>query len=332
MPKVLTALFAAGALAVLCVLAGASAPAPPAKSAAKKPRIAVSIPAATHGWTAGIGWWAERAVKLYPDAEWTIVRAEGPEKQIADIEALMARGLDGLVILATESGPLTPLAREAKQRGIFIVNVDRGFVQNPGEPQIADIFLEGDNKAFGRKSAEFIAQKMGGKGNLVVLTGIPSTVDSDRVNAALEVFKRHPEIKILDRQPAMWNRQKGLEVMENLLTKHAKIDAVWAADDDVAVGAIQAIKERGRQKEMWVFGGAGMKDVVKMVLDKDPMVPADITYSPSMIAAGIHTAYSVLRDGHRAKIMEFMPRHMLIDVELITPENAKDYYFPEAVY
>lgn len=341
MLRAITVLVAAGSVAACALLAGfASAgegagtegvPAQ-AKSSAKRPRIAVSIPAATHGWTAGIGWWAERATKLYPEIEWTIVKAEGPEKQIADLEALMARGLDGIVILATESAPLTPVAREAKRRGLFIVNVDRGFVQSPGEPPIADIFLEGDNKAFGRKSAEYMVEKLGGKGNVVILRGIPSTVDTDRYNAAMEVFSAHPGIKVLDAQPADWNRQKALTVMENLLTKHPKIDAVWAADDDMALGAIQAIRERGREKQMWVFPGAGMKEVVKMVMDKDPMVPANITYSPSMIASGIHMAASVLGNPEKEKIMEFMPRHLLIDVELITPENAERYFFPDSIY
>jgi ribose transport system substrate-binding protein len=298
----------------------------PAKTP-KRLRIGVSVPAADHGWTAGVGWWARRAMDLYPDIDWVYATAPTPEKQTSDIEDMMVKGIDGLVVLATQSIPVTPVAKKVHEKGIFIVNVDRGFT----EP-VADIFLEGDNKAFGRKSAEFIAEKMGGKGNLVILTGIPCTVDSDRVNAAMEVFKRYPEIKVLDRQPANWNRQKGLEVMENFLTKFPKIDAVWAQDDDIALGAMQAIKEAGRAKEMWVFPGAGMKDVVKMVMDKDPMVPADITYPPSMIAAGIQTAVAVLRDGNKDKVMQFMPRHLMIDVELITPANAKTYYFPESVY
>jgi ribose transport system substrate-binding protein len=75
-----------------------------------------------------------------------------------------------------------------------------------------------------------------------------------------------------------------------------------------------------------------MKEMVKKVMDRDPMVPGDVTYPPSMIAAGLHTAVSVLREGNREKVMEFMPRHMMIDVEMITPENAKAYYFPESVY
>ncbi|MFN0131586.1 MAG: ABC transporter substrate-binding protein [Phycisphaerales bacterium] len=326
------------ALAALLVsslfLAGAAAPDSTESLSAQQPakkklRIGVSIPAADHGWTAGVGWWAKRAMKLYPDIEWVYQTATGPEKQIADVEDMLTKGIDGLVILATESAPLTPTAKKVHDKGVFIVNVDRGFL----EP-VADIFLEGDNKAFGRKSAQFVAERMKkeGKTNLVILTGIPCTVDTDRVTAAEEVFKQYPDIKILGKQPALWNRQKGLEVMENFLTKFPKIDAVWAQDDDIALGAIQAIKEAGRQKQMWVFGGAGMKDVVKMVMDKDPMVPGNITYPPSMIASGIHIAVSVLRDGNRDKVMEFMPHHLMIDVEMITPENAKQYYFAESVY
>ena len=199
---------------------------------------------------------------------------------------------------------------------------------------MADIFLEGDNKAFGRKSAKFVAERMKAEGrkNLVILTGIPCTVDTDRVTAAKEVFAEYPDIKILDTQPALWSREKGLNVMQNLLTKHSKIDAVWAQDDDILLGAMQAIKEAKRDKEMWVFGGAGMKDVVKMVMDKDSMVPADITYPPSMIAAGIHTAVGVLEGGKKDQVMQFMPRHLMMDVELITPENAKQFYFADSVY
>ncbi len=324
------ALVGLAAAVALLVAPVSDTPAPPAARAAErsaKLRIGVSVPAADHGWTAGIAWWARRAMDLYPDVEWSFATALDPAKQTADIEDMMVKGVDGLVILATESAPLTPVAKQAHEKGIFIVNVDRGFL----EP-VADIFLEGDNKAFGRKSAEFMAQRLGGKGNIVILEGIPSTVNSDRVGAALEVFKLHPDIKILGQQPGMWNREKALQVMENFLTQHKKIDAVWASDDDMALGVLQALKEAGREKEMWVFPGAGMKEVIKMVMDKDPRIPANITYSPSMIAAGIQICVSTLRDGKKDKVMEFMPRHLMIDVELITPENARQFYFPDSVY
>lgn len=292
-----------------------------------KIKIGVSVPAADHGWTAGVIWWAKQAMALYPQVDWTFTPAATPTAQIADIETMMAKGVEGLVILATESAPLTPVAKEANKKGILVVNVDRGFL----EP-VADVFLEGDNKAFGRKSAQYIVDRLGGKGNVALLRGIPCTVDTDRYNAAMEVFKANPGIKVVGEAVGMWNRQKSLEVTETLLVKTPKIDCLWASDDDMALGAEQAIKEAGRAKEMWILGGAGMKDIVKRVRDRDPMYPANITYPPSMIATGIQLAVGILRDGNRAKVMPFMPKHLMIDVELITPENAASYYFPESVF
>jgi ribose transport system substrate-binding protein len=302
--------------------------APGASAPAKRMKIGVSIPAADHGWTAGVGYWAKQAMALHPEVDWIFQPADTPQKQTDDIQTMLERHVDGLVILATESGPITPIAQEAHEKGVFIVNVDRGFLK----PDIADIFLEGDNKAFGRKSAEYIAGKLGGKGNIVILEGIPCTVNTDRVTSAKAVFAQHPDIKILGDQPADWNRQKGLEVMQTFLTQNPHIDAVWAGDDDVALGAIQAIQEAHREKEMWVFGGAGMKDIIKKVMDKDAMVPADITYPPSMIGAGIHMAASSLRDGKKTELAPMIPKHLVLDVDVVTPENAKEYYFPDSVY
>lgn len=299
-----------------------------ANAQAKRPKIAVSIPAADHGWTAGIGYWAKEATKLHPECDWIIEDAQNSGEQINDLETLAAQGLDGIVILATESAPVTPAAQELKDKGIYIVNVDRGFTT----PGLADVFIEGDNKAFGRKSAEYMVQKLGGKGKIVILRGIASTVDTDRVDAAMEVFKASPGIQVLDAQPGQWNREKATNVMQAMLAKHKQIDAVWAADDDMALGAEIAIKEAGRENQMWILGGAGMKDVVDRIMKGDKMFPADITYPPSMIALGIHMAASALRDGKKDEIKKFMPKQIKFDVEMITPENAKDYYFPDSVY
>ena len=305
------------------------APAPVVAQAAKI-RIGVSIPSADHGWTAGVVYWAKQCASLHPEIEWTIATAETPEKQITDIETMLAKKVDGLVILATESAPITPVAEEAHNRGVLVVNVDRGFLK-----PVADIFIEGDNKAFGRKSAEFMVGKLGGKGkatgDIIVLEGIPCTVNSDRVSAAMEVFKTEPGIKIVGQQAANWNRQKALEVTETLLQKNPRIAAIWASDDDMALGAEQALNEKGI-KGVWILGGAGMKDIIKRVMNNDPMFPADITYPPSMIATGMELASTVLVGGKRAERMQYMPQHLMIDVDLVLPENAKKYYFPNSVY
>ena len=316
--------------------------------APEKPVVGVSIPAATHGWTGGVNWWAEQAMAEHDDIEFVYSTASDSADQISDIEDMMVRGVDGLVVLAFESEPLTDVASRAKERGIYIVNIDRGFT----EP-VANVFLEGDNKAFGRKSAEFMVDKLGGTGKIVILRGIPSTVDTDRFDAAMEVFDAAEGIEVLDVQPAFWNRQKGLEAMETILQKHPEIDAVWAQDDDIALGAEQAILEAKREDEMWIFPGAGMNTVVKRVMDGDPMFPANMTYPPAMIAAGVHLAAAGVTDGDEAAVYDLIPahlhvpkdellgvdassadgqRHIKLDVYLITPDNAEQYYFPDSVY
>jgi ribose transport system substrate-binding protein len=324
----------------------ASTASPGGGNAAKKLKIGVSVPAADHGWTAGVGYWAKTQMAKYPDIEWVYATASDSGKQTSDVEDMMTQGVEGLVILASESAPLTPVAEKAKQRGIYLVSVDRGFVK-----PVADVFLEGDNAAFGRKSAEYIVEKLGGKGNIVILRGVPSTVDTARYDAAMEVFNKHPDIKVLAAQPGMWNQQTALEVMQSYLAQFPKIDAVWASDDDMAQGVERALKDAGRSGEMWIMPGAGMKEIVKRVMDKDRLYPADITYPPAMIAAGIDLAVAKLRDGNLAAAADDIPQHLgitqdqldaadkqegqkklTIDVFIITPENASKYYFPDSVY
>jgi ribose transport system substrate-binding protein len=319
------------------------------QNAQRQLKIGVSIPAFDHGWTAGVGYWAQREMNSYPDVNWVYQTANEPAKQIADIETMLAQGVDGLVILATESAPLTPVAERARQRGVYIVNVDRGFLK-----PVANVYVQGDNKAFGRKSAQFIVQRLNGIGQIVILRGIPSTVDTDRYDAAMDVFNANPGIKVLGTQPGMWNQQKALDVMQTFLTQFPQIDAVWAADDDMAMGVEKAIREAGRQNQMWIFPGAGMKQIVQRVMDKDPMYPADITYPPAMIAAGIDIAVAGLRhDGKIVAAAERIPEHLgvtrqqleqadagvadqqknvTLDVQLITPDNASRFYFPDSVY
>jgi len=167
----------------------------------------------------------------------------------------------------------------------------------------------------------------------VVLEGIPCVINSERVDAFNEVMKKYPNIKILDSQPAYWSTQKGLEIMENYLQKYDKIDAVWAQDDDVLKGVLQAYKESRRKDILFFLGGAGSKEIIKMVMDGDKQVRADVTYPPSMIGTGISMAVMSLRG---EKLNGFyqnqIPSKIILAAELITVENAKSYYEPDSIF
>ncbi|MEQ1822676.1 MAG: ABC transporter substrate-binding protein [Fimbriimonadaceae bacterium] len=289
----------------------------------KKFRVGVSLPAADHGWTGGAYYWAEEATKKYPEIEWNIQTAENSDDQIKDLDNMATKGMDALVILATESAPVTPKAKELHDKGIFIVNVDRGFTED-----IADVFLAGDNKAFGRMSAEYIVEKLKGKGKILILRGIPCTVDTDRYDSAMEVFKKNPGIEVLDAQPGEWNKDKSYKAAQNMLTKNPKVDAIWSSDDDMSEGVEQALKEANRTAGVWMLGGGGKKEIVKRIMDGDPLYPATVTYPPSMTGQAVDKCVEILKSGKKPE------KHIseLIKLDIVTPANAKDFYFEKSVY
>ncbi|GED21584.1 ABC transporter substrate-binding protein [Halomonas halmophila] len=298
----------------------------PTLAMAEETVIGVSIPAATHGWTGGVNYHAEQAKKrleaLYPDISITISTAGGPSEQANDLEDLVSlRGIDALVVLPFESGPLTGPVRRVKESGAFVTVVDRGLEQEG----IEDLYVAGNNQEMGRVSGQYIRQKLDGQGDIVVLRGIPTVIDDERVQGFQEALEGS-DINILDMQYANWNRDDGFEVMQDFLTRFDNIDAVWAQDDDTALGVIAAVRQAEREDEMFIIGGAGMKGIIKRVMEGDELVPADVLYPPAMIATAMDlTVQNFVSNG--PVVGEY-----ILGSPLITPENAEQYYFPDSPY
>ncbi len=294
-------------------------------------KIGVAIPAADHGWTAGMVWWAKYAINQYkndPTVEFYLVTAREPSEQIAQVQALLAKGIDALVLNPYESAPLTPIAVKAFREGVFTVIVDRGI--NSKE---YNTYIAGDNYMYGYLAGKYIAEKLGGKGNVVIIEGIPCSINTERVNAFKDAIKNYPGIKVIAQQPGYWSREKAFEVMQNILTKFSKIDAVWTGDDDMLLGVILALKQAGRTKNIILVGGAGEKHIVKMIMDGNSLVHVDFTYPPNMIATAINLAVMALKGEKLSGFYQKgIPREIILSTETITQENAKDYYFPESVF
>jgi len=313
-------LFALTALAIGTLL---SAPA----SAQNKPVIGVSVPAATHGWTGGVVYWANRTKdeveKQYPGVKVIVKTAASPSEQANQIQDLQAvNKIDTLVILPFESAPLTRPVAQVKSKGVFVTVVDRGLT----DPNAQNAYVAGDNPGFGKVAGEYMAKAMGGKGNVVILRGIPTVIDNQRVDAFNEVMKAHPGIKVLDAKHGNWNRDDAFKVMQDYLTRFKQIDAVWASDDDMAVGVQRAIEQAKRTDVKLVVGGAGAKDYIKKVMDGDKLVTANVTYSPSMIADALKLTAESRVSGKP------MPATTIIPSVLVTKENAAKYYFPDSPY
>lgn len=300
-----------------------------ATSAAAEPvNLGVSIPAATHSFMGGINYWANQAKKdleaKHKDLKITIRTAANAVEQANQLQDLSTvTKINALVVFPFESAALTRPVANVKAKGAYVTVVDRGLTDTSAQ----DAYVAGDNTAFGKIPAEYIAKTLGGKGNVVALRGIPTTLDNERMDAFNAVLKGHPDIKLLDAKYANWNRDDAYKVTQDFLTRFKDIDAFWAADDDMAFGAIRAIDQAGRKDIKVIFGGAGAKDMVKIILDgKDPRIQANVSYSPKFIYESIKLTAEARLKGEK------LPATTIIPSVLIDKSNAKEFYHPDSPF
>lgn len=292
----------------------------------EKVTIAVSIPAATHGWTGGVVYHAEQAEKeieaAFPHIDVIVKTSPSATAQVSALEDLSAsQKLDALVILPFTSEELTGPVEQVKATGAFIAVVDRGLT----DPAIQDIYVAGDNIAVGANTAKWMGDKLGNEGKIVVLRGIPTVIDDERIQGFTDVMK-NTNIEILDIQYANWNQDEAFKLMQDYLAKYPQIDAVWANDDDMLLGVLEAIKQSGRTDIKYALGGNGMKDVVKMVMDENPMTPVSTPYPPSMIKSAIYMVAGQF-NGQAP-----MRGNFKLDAPLITPQNADQFWYPDSPF
>jgi ribose transport system substrate-binding protein len=288
--------------------------------------IAVSVPAATHGWTGGVVYHAQKAAEeiqaAFPNIKVVVKTSPSAAAQVSALEDLSAAGnLDALVILPFSSDELTGPVQSVADAGTFITVVDRGLT----DPSIQDLYVAGDNIAVGSTTAKFLVDSLGGKGDVVVLRGIPTVIDDERIQGFQEGLEGS-EIKILDIQYANWNSDEAFSLMQDYLAKYPHIDAVWANDDDMLLGVLEAINQSGRTEIKYALGGNGMKEIIEKVMAGDAMTPIETPYPPSMIKTAIYMTAAQFNG--QAPVRGTVK----LDAPLITKDNAAEYYFPDSPF
>jgi ribose transport system substrate-binding protein len=281
--------------------------------------IGVSVPAADHGWTGGVNYFAQQAIDrlkvTYPTAEFVFASAADAPKQIADIEDMVAtRGIDALVILPGDPDAMTSAIKQVKDAGKFVTVVDRQLSINGVE----NLYVAGDNPGLGANAAAYFKEALPDGGNIVILRGLPIPIDQQRFDGFMAGIEG-TNLKVLDDEFANWNRDDGFKVMQDFLTRFPDIKGVWTQDDDISLGAIEAIKQAGRENDMFVVGGAGMQQIIQAVAAGNKLTPVDVSYSPAMIATAIE-----LTTAHLVSGVQVSGRYVL-DSTLITKDNAADF-------
>jgi ribose transport system substrate-binding protein len=250
--------------------------------------IAASVPPTDHGWLGQIAAKAQEAADQWDDVEFRLVEAADADSQASQIQTLINEEPDALVVLPYDGEQLTPVAEEAMEAGIPVINVDRLFAS----PDAARATILGDNYEIGVKAAEYLAEQLNCEGNVVEIQGIAGiSVTTDRTQGFADTIEElcGNGINIVAQQPADFLPDMGLEVMEAILQANDDIDAVYTHDDDMAEGVVAAIENAGREDEM-ILTGAGGSCAAFDRIESGGLYAATYLYSPTMAGSAVNMA------------------------------------------
>ena len=301
-------------LFALAVIAAAIA-APSAQAQTKQIKnVGITLGSMGNPFFVSLAKGAEAKVRqLNPAAKVTALSADYDlNKQFSQIDGFISAGVDLILVNAVDAKAIEPALNKAKKAGIAVVGVD---VAANG----ADATVQTNNVQAGEIACQFIVEKLGGKGNVIIQNGPQVSAVIDRVNGCKSVFRKNPDIKVLsDDQDAKGSREGGLNVMQNHLTRFPKVDAVFTINDPQAIGTDLAARQLNR-KNIVIASVDGAPDI-EGALKADTQVQASASQDPFAIAAkAVEIGQDVLAGKPPAQPMVLLPS------TLVTRANVKDY-------
>lgn len=205
---------------------------------------------------------AKRGIDLkFSDAQ------DKQENQIKAVRSFITQGVDAIVLAPIVETGWDPVLREAKRAKIPVILTDRTI--QTSDPSLYATFIGSDFYEEGKMAADWLAKHVNGKGSIVELQGTPGSAPAnERRKAFADGIAKHPGLKIIDSQSGDFERSRGKQVMEAFIKKHGKaIDVVYAHNDDMALGAVQAIQEAGLKpgKDIVIVSIDAIGEAVKSV-------------------------------------------------------------------
>src|ERR1700732_2629738 len=210
--------------------------------------------------------------------------------QTNQMDNFVANGANLILLNAADSKGIAPAVVRAKAAGIIVVAVDVGAEGG------VDATVTSNNKQAGELDGKYVADRLKGKGQVVIVNGPPVSAVTDRVAGFLEVIKKYPDIKIVSQdQNAGGSRDGGLRVMTDLLTAFPKIDAVLEINDTTAIGCDLAAKQAQR-KEFFIVGVDGSPDIVPFLKDPGSLIAATAAQDPYLMAQeAVEIGYKIMQ-------------------------------------
>lgn len=243
-----------------------------------------------------------------------LVDAErSPLKQMEQVESFIAQKVDAIVINPCEVEASSPAIARAIAAKIPIVGVNSATTIAP------NAFVGSDDVEAGRIAMKHIAEKLGGKGNVVMITGfIGQSAQIQREKGANEVLKSYPNIHLLATQAADWDRAKGMDLMQNWIQSYGtKINAVFAQNDEMGLGAVKALQAAKMKDKVIVVGIDAIQDAMQAVR-KGEMDATVFQNSKQQGAGAIEAALKLAKK-------QSVEKQMMIPFQLVTKDNLSEF-------
>ncbi len=234
--------------------------------------------------------------------------------QLSQVENFVTQGVNAIILIPPNTDATDPATKLATDAGIPLVYVNR----KPANLPEGVYYVGSDSIIAGRLQMEWMAEQLGGKGSCVLMNGnLSQEAAQMRTAGVKEVAEKNPDIQIIKEDTANWSRAEGLALMENWLSTGDQIDCVAANNDEMAIGALQAIEAAGKLGQILVGGVDASPDALAM-MDEGKLNVTVFQNAAGQGEGGVKTAIALARG-------ETVEQLVWVDYELVTPENYKEY-------
>ena len=248
------------------------------------------------------------------DVELTVVDAGGDAaKQLQQVETFISQKVDAIIMQPQEQEACSPAIDKAKAAGIPIINCTSLTITEP------DAYVGSNDSESAEIAMTYIAEQLGGKGNVLMMHGHPGqTAEVKRTEGAMDILAQNPDMTLLDEQTADWDRAEAMTLMENWIQAYGdQINAVFCQNDEMALGALNALVQAGKKDNVLVVGVDAIDDALQSV--KDGKMDATVYQDCKGQAEGaIEAAYKLAKG-------ESVEKEILIPFILVTTENVDEY-------
>ncbi len=282
-------------------------------------RIGVSMSQFDDTWLTYLRESMDSKAKSYPDGvtlQFEDARSD-VVKQLSQVESFISQKVDAIVVNPVDTAATRKITEAAVKAGVPLVYVNR----RPDDLKLPKgvVTVASNDLEAGQMQMQYLADKMGGKGEIVILLGdLANNSTTNRTKGVKEVLAKYPNIKIEQEQTGIWSRDKGMTLVNDWLTQGRKFDAVVSNNDEMAIGAAMALQQAGVDKGSVLIGGVdGTPDGLNAI-KKGNMAVSVFQDAKGQADGSIDTAVKMAKN-------EAVEQNVWVPYRLITPENVDTF-------